>query len=121
MIIIMVMTVIGALLISWFGIALCSEENQNTGFLCACFTLVLQGFLGWVYRESWEKEPFMYFIPVLFLQVQTFMSVRISTDIRAAYLLLRKLHPAIPAAFIAGLFTVMMWMFLEAIVNKTHF
>lgn len=120
MILILGMTVIGALVISWFGIGLCTEENQRTGFYCVCFTLVLQGVLGWVYRDSWEKDPLVYFIPVLFMQVQTFMSVRISTDIQAAYSPLRKLHPIIPAAFVTGLFTAMMWTFMAAIVDKTQ-
>lgn len=121
MILILVMTVIGALVISWFGIALCAEENQRAGFYCACFTLMLQGVLGWVCRDSWEKDPLVYFIPVLFMQLQTFMSVRISTDIQAAYPPFRKLHPIIPAAFVAGLFATMMWTFMAAIVNKAHF
>lgn len=118
---IMVMTVVGALVTSWFGIALCPENDQRTGFFSAGFTLVLQGALWRIYSEYWEKEPFMFFIPVLLLQVHTFMYVRFSTDMRAAFPSLRKIHAGIPAMTFAGVFAVMMWVFMAAIVNRSHF
>lgn len=109
-----------ALLLSWWSIVLCPEKDQTTGFWCACFTFSLQIVSGIVFRDAWEKDPLIFLMTVSFLLSHNFMSVRFSSAVREGYPSFRKLKPIIPAVLFSGMFTLTMWSFAAAIVNKTH-
>ncbi|QEM94309.1 hypothetical protein FEI17_27140 (plasmid) [Kosakonia radicincitans] len=120
MMLLIVLTLLVALLSSWWSIVLCPEEDQTTGFWCVCFTLSLQIVSGIVFRDAWEKEPIIFLMAVSFLQTFNFMSVRFSRAVREGYPSFRKLKPVIPAALFSGIFTLTMWSFAAAMVNGTH-
>lgn len=119
MILLIVLTLLVALISSWWSIVLCPEEDKTTGIWCVSFTLSLQIVLGIVFRDAWEKEPIIFLVTVSFLQSFNFMSVRFSSAVREGYPSFRKLKPIIPAALFSGVFTLMMWSFATAMVNKT--
>lgn len=118
MILLIVLALLVALFSSWWSMVLCPKEDQNTGFWCVCFTFCLQIVLGTVFRDAWEKEPVIFLITVSFLQSQNFTAVLFSGAVREGYPSFRKLKPVIPAALFSGVFTLMMWSFAAAIVNK---
>ncbi|MDD7997491.1 hypothetical protein [Kosakonia radicincitans] len=120
MILLIVLTLLVALISSWWSIVLCPEEDQTTGFWSVCFTLILQIVSGIIFRDAWEKEPSIFLMTVSFLQSFNFMSVRFSSAVREGYPSFRKLKPIIPAALFSGVFTLMMWFIAAAMVNKTH-
>ncbi|NUL39687.1 hypothetical protein [Kosakonia sacchari] len=119
MILLIVVTLLVALITSWWSVVLCPEKDQTTGIWCVYFTLSLQIVLGIVFRDAWEKEPIIFLVTVSFLQSHNFMSVLFSSAVREGYPSFRKLNPVIPAALFSGVFTLMMWSFAVALVNKT--
>ncbi|VVT47284.1 hypothetical protein UYSO10_1325 [Kosakonia radicincitans] len=119
MILLILVTLLVALNSSWWSIVLCPQEDRITGFWSVCFTLMLQIGLGVIFRDAWEKEPSIFLMTVSFLQSFNFMSVRFSSAVREGYPSFRKLKPIIPAALFSGVFTLMMWFFATAMVNKT--
>lgn len=118
MILLIVVTLLVALITSWWSVALCPEKDQTTGIWCVSFTLSLQIVLGIVFRNAWEKEPIIFLVTVFFLQSHNLMSVLFSDAVRDAYPSFRKLKPVIPAALCSGSVTLFMWSGVVSIVNK---